>query len=148
MPPELVLNFCKMIKLIEEYVQSMISNAGGPMHTTFVGIAVGNAPPRKDSATNPPQSPRTKLNLTKYISGLRNQRQQPKVLPEQVPGRQRLGLLGREQPETAASRKSVRYIAAQGPGEETTPLFWEMIWQQVIRVFSNFFVFIAPFGNF
>jgi len=43
-----------------------------------------------------------------------------------------LGLLGREQPEIAA-RKSVRYIAAQGPGEETTPLFWEMIWQQVIR---------------
>ncbi len=42
------------------------------------------------------------------------------------------GLLGREQPEIAA-RKSVRYIAAQGPGEETTPLFWEMIWQQVIR---------------
>ena len=27
-----------------------------------------------------------------------------------------------------------RYIAAQGPGEETTPLFWEMVWQQNVRV--------------
>lgn len=27
-----------------------------------------------------------------------------------------------------------RYIAAQGPGEDTTPAFWEMIWQLDIRV--------------
>ncbi len=101
------------------------------MQTPFVGISVGNAPQRKDSSTNQPQTSRTKLNLRKYISGLTNQRQQPKVLPEVVPGRQRLGLLGREQPATAVRRRSVRYIAAQGPSEETTPLFWEMIWQQV-----------------
>ena len=26
------------------------------------------------------------------------------------------------------------YIAAQGPGEETSALFWEMIWQQNVRI--------------
>lgn len=29
---------------------------------------------------------------------------------------------------------SRRYIAAQGPGKETSPAFWEMIWQHDIRV--------------
>jgi len=29
---------------------------------------------------------------------------------------------------------SRKYIAAQGPGEETTPAFWSMIWQYDIRV--------------
>jgi len=62
------------------------------MHTTFVGIAVGNAAQRKDSSTNAPQPLRTKLNLSKYISGFRNQRQQSKVLPDAVTGRQRPGV--------------------------------------------------------
>ena len=30
--------------------------------------------------------------------------------------------------------KVPRYIAAQGPGDATMPLFWEMIWQQDVRV--------------
>ena len=27
-----------------------------------------------------------------------------------------------------------RYLAAQGPCEDTTPLFWEMVWQRDVRV--------------
>ena len=33
-----------------------------------------------------------------------------------------------------AKESPARYIAAQGPDEATIPLFWEMIWQQNVRV--------------
>ena len=39
---------------------------------------------------------------------------------------------GQNQIEGTASQ--ARYIAAQGPDEATIPLFWEMIWQQNVRV--------------
>ena len=37
-----------------------------------------------------------------------------------------------------------RYIAAQGPSEETIGLFWEMIWQQNVRFFISFYFTFFP----
>ena len=35
---------------------------------------------------------------------------------------------------TTIHSSHLRYIAAQGPCEETTSLFWEMIWQEDVRL--------------